>query len=274
MMAPALVPYIAAQGPCQGRAAGHRLPEGLPARFVCLSRSGRPRRPRSASRDTGADLARSGGGVRPVQPRGRPGKRDPGKASVEQPRWPARVRSGVKALDCVSLPLVQYGMIPRYVRFGVYRLAPAEPVGQGPCVRPAPPGSSRPARAGRPAGLVECQRGFGQRARQAWGDHVGANPIDRDKPGSKLHLVSDGGQPRLPTPSRDHTADRPAWGRVLDPAGTPPVAGRADAVVAVVLPASGGSLGSGLKAVVWVRAAGLCACLLQGSTANRTEMNA
>jgi hypothetical protein len=33
------------------------------------------------------------------------------------------------------------------------------------------------------------------------------------------------------------------------------------------------SLGSGLGAVVWVRAAGLCACLLQGSTANRTEMN-
>jgi hypothetical protein len=64
-----------------------------------------------------------------------------------------------------------------------------------------------------------------------------------------------------------------AWGRVLDPAGTPPVAGRADVVVAVVLPASGGSLGSGLGAVVWVRAAGLCACLLQGSTANRTEMN-
>ena len=45
----------------------------------------------------------------------------------------------------------------------------------------------------RPAGLVACQRGFGQRAGQAWGDHVGANPVDRGKPGSKLHLVSDGG---------------------------------------------------------------------------------
>jgi len=27
----------------------------------------------------------------------------------------------------------------------------------------------------------------------AWGDHVGANPVDRGKPGSKLHLACDGG---------------------------------------------------------------------------------
>jgi Transposase DDE domain len=31
---------------------------------------------------------------------------------------------------------------------------------------------------------------------QAWRDRVGANPVDRGKPGSKLHLVCDGG--RLP----------------------------------------------------------------------------
>jgi transposase len=36
------------------------------------------------------------------------------------------------------------------------------------------------------------QGGLSQRARQAWGD-VGANPVDRGKPGSKLHLVCDGG---------------------------------------------------------------------------------
>jgi transposase len=29
-------------------------------------------------------------------------------------------------------------------------------------------------------------------AGQAWGDHVGANPVDRGKPGTKLHLVCDG----------------------------------------------------------------------------------
>ncbi len=28
---------------------------------------------------------------------------------------------------------------------------------------------------------------------QAWGDHVGASPVDRGKPGSKLHLVCEGG---------------------------------------------------------------------------------
>ena len=31
-----------------------------------------------------------------------------------------------------------------------------------------------------------------ERAGQARGDHVGANPVDRGKPGTKLHLVCDG----------------------------------------------------------------------------------
>jgi hypothetical protein len=41
-------------------------------------------------------------------------------------------------------------------------------------------------------GLVACQRGQHERAGQAWGDHVGASPVDRGKPGSKLHLVCEG----------------------------------------------------------------------------------
>jgi hypothetical protein len=36
-------------------------------------------------------------------------------------------------------------------------------------------------------------RGHHERAGQAWGDHVGANPVDRGKPGTKLYLVCDGG---------------------------------------------------------------------------------
>jgi transposase len=36
------------------------------------------------------------------------------------------------------------------------------------------------------------QRGQHERPRQAWGDHVGASPVDRGKPGSKLHLVCEG----------------------------------------------------------------------------------
>jgi transposase len=36
------------------------------------------------------------------------------------------------------------------------------------------------------------ERGRYERAGQAWGDHVGANPVDRGKPGTKLHLVCDG----------------------------------------------------------------------------------
>jgi len=35
--------------------------------------------------------------------------------------------------------------------------------------------------------------GHHERAGPAWGDQVGAHPVDRGKPGSKLHLVCDGG---------------------------------------------------------------------------------
>jgi hypothetical protein len=44
-----------------------------------------------------------------------------------------------------------------------------------------------------PAGLVAGQCGHHERAGQAWGDQVGAHPVDRGKPGSKLQLVCDGG---------------------------------------------------------------------------------
>jgi hypothetical protein len=155
---------------------------------------------------------------------------------------------------------------------------------------------------------------------------VGANPVDRGKPGSELHLVSERGglpltaavtaanvndtsvfaallddvpavltpapaaapparqgrcrqglrqrrQPCLPAPPWDHAADRPAWDRVIEPAGTAPVGGRADAVVAVVLPAPWGALGPGLQAVVRLRDAGLCACLLQAALTRQQERN-
>ena len=66
-------------------------------------------------------------------------------------------------------------------------------VGQRRRVRPAPPGGlGPPGRAG-PAGLEPGERGHHECAGQAWGDHVGANPVDRGKPGSKLHLGCDGG---------------------------------------------------------------------------------
>jgi transposase len=40
--------------------------------------------------------------------------------------------------------------------------------------------------------VVAGERRHHERARETWGDHVGANPVDRGKPGSKLHLVCDG----------------------------------------------------------------------------------
>ena len=46
------------------------------------------------------------------------------------------------------------------------------------------------------AGWLDWSRGERRRhepARQAWGNHMGANPVDRGKPRSKFHLVCDGG---------------------------------------------------------------------------------
>jgi transposase len=37
--------------------------------------------------------------------------------------------------------------------------------------------------------VVASKRRQHEHARQAWGDHVGANPVDRGKPGSKLHRI-------------------------------------------------------------------------------------
>jgi len=68
---------------------------------------------------------------------------------------------------------------------------------------------------------------------------------------------------RSPSAAWDHRVDRPAWDRVLDAAGTPPVAGRAVAVVVELLAAAAGALGPGLWSVVRARAAGLCAGLFQ-----------
>jgi len=44
-----------------------------------------------------------------------------------------------------------------------------------------------------PAGPGTSQRGHHERAGQTRGDQVGATPVDPGKPGTKLHLVGDGG---------------------------------------------------------------------------------
>jgi IS5 family transposase len=72
-------------------------------------------------------------------------------------------------------------------------LAPPNGVGEGRRVRRLASRGPGPAGRAGPAGLVAGQCGHHERAGQAWGDQVGANPVDRGKPGSKLHLVCDGG---------------------------------------------------------------------------------
>jgi Transposase DDE domain len=150
---------------------------------------------------------------------------------------------------------------------------------------------------------------------------VGANPVHRGKPGSKLHLVCDGSGlpltavvtaanvadvtmlaavvddiPPVRTPSGrrrcrpakihadkgydSHTnrADLRRRGinpriarrdRVLHPAGTPPLAGGAGAVVAELLQTAAAAVGPRFGAVVRVRPAGLCGRLLQPAPPSR-----
>jgi transposase len=54
------------------------------------------------------------------------------------------------------------------------------------------------------------------------GDHVGANPVDRGKPGSKLHLVcDDGGLPLTTAVTAANTGDTTVFQAVLD--DVPPI---------------------------------------------------
>jgi hypothetical protein len=91
-----------------------------------------------------------------------------------------------------STPLAAAARPGARLRLAGDLLAPPHRVGQRRCLRPAPPRGARPAGRAGPAGLGPGGRGHHERAGPAWGDQVGANPVDRGKPGSKLHLVCDG----------------------------------------------------------------------------------
>ena len=98
-----------------------------------------------------------------------------------------------------------------------HRVASPGGMGQGRCVRRAASGDARPARRAGPAGLDASRRGHHECARQAWGDHVGANPVDRGKPGSKLHLVTDGqGLPLAAAVTAANTNDSVVLAALLD----------------------------------------------------------
>jgi hypothetical protein len=58
-------------------------------------------------------------------------------------------------------------------------------------VEPLLPVPPRPPYGGRRHGLVAGEHRYHERAGPAWGI-MWANPVDRGKPGSKLHLVCDG----------------------------------------------------------------------------------
>jgi hypothetical protein len=240
-------------------------------------------------------------------------------------RRPAPCYSGIAAASPRSstwpeLDLLAAAAHPRArLRLAGDGLAPPDRVGQGRRIRPTSSGGAGPARQRGPAGLVAGQRGHHEGAGQAWGDHVGANPVDRGKPGSKLQLVTDGqglplavavtaanvndstmfeglldDVPAVRTPSGrrrcrpdkvyadkgttpgvaapisapwDHGSDRTAQDRVVDPARPPPLTRGAGPVVAELLQALADPLGSGLGAVVCLRAAGMCTHVFQPALA-------
>jgi hypothetical protein len=65
--------------------------------------------------------------------------------------------------------------------------------------------------------LVAGECGHHERAGQAWGDQVGANPVDRGKPGSKLHLACDGnGLPLTAAVTAANVADVTMLAAVVD----------------------------------------------------------
>ena len=104
-------------------------------------------------------------------------------------------------------------------------LAAAGGVAAGRRVGAAAPAAAGPLPCCRQAGLVGGQPGQHQRAGQAWGDLVGANPTDRGKPGSKYHLIVDGaGLPLTALVSAANTHDSRLLVALVDRVG--PVRGR------------------------------------------------
>jgi hypothetical protein len=76
-------------------------------------------------------------------------------------------------------------------------------------------------------------------------------------------------EPELPAAAWDPATDRPAWGRALDSAWAPPLAGGAVAVMVELLAAAAGAVGPRFWAVVRVRAAGLRGRLFQPALTSR-----
>jgi putative transposase of IS4/5 family DUF4096 len=112
------------------------------------------------------------------------------------------------------------------------------------------------------------------------GDHVGANPVDRGKPGSKIHLACEGSRlPLTAVVTAANISDVSMLVAVLDDvpavltpagrrrAGAASLASGAGAVVAELLAVAAGAVGSGLGPVLRVRAAGMCPGLPQAALA-------
>jgi hypothetical protein len=182
------------------------------------------------------------------------------------PAWP-------RSCSCVAPP--PCGRCSRLASSAAAASRPAGgglPSGPRRGVRAAPGGPAGRARRGGPAGLVPGQRGL-LSLRAVRGGLTGANPVDRAKPGSKLHVANEGGgMPLSLLVTAANTPDAAVFEALLEDIPrvvTPRVAGAAGqarptrtrptttAAAAPTCPAGGS--GSASPAVGWSRLPGWAA---------------
>ena len=142
-------------------------------------------------------------------------------ATATLPSARRRARSGLRGRARLHGPhLTPWALLPAEeldLWLGHDLLAAAGRVGQGGRVRAAPGGAAGRARRGWSDRPGAGQRGLLQPAGGQRGDLTGANPVDRGKPGSKLHLAGDaGGLPRAVILSAANANDATRLEPVLD----------------------------------------------------------
>src|SRR5919112_2668521 len=104
-------------------------------------------------------------------------------------------------------------------------LEAAQGLAEGRCVAPFVPRTAERTGQSRADRLVEGQLGFGYGSCQKGGTRTGPNPLDRGRPGSKRHVVTDAsGMPLAIALTGAHVHDSKVFEDLID--SIPPVKGK------------------------------------------------